>query len=194
MGMLHEYLPLRRWRLNVHREFCRLGAFSKPTRMTLAMTLFVSLANGDVKGERPFTVDDLVKLSGVGKAAVQPGTNTFVWEQSPPYDTLGDYGAGTQGTWQGGDYEIFTVDSGSNVPRKLFQPVERTTYLLGDFSKDGRFLTLLATRDGEVRTAVFDFQRQRLREFPLAPRFLLSADWTWLDNRRSRQPRNSARP
>ena len=149
----------------------------------LAMALFVSLANGAFGVERPFTVDDLVKLSGVGKAAVQPGTNTFVWEQSPPYDTLGDYGAGTAGTWQGGDYEIFTVDSGSIVPRKLFQPLERTTYLLGDFSKDGRFLTLLATRDGEVRTAVFDFQWQRLREFPLAPRFLLSADWAWLDNR-----------
>ena len=149
----------------------------------LAMTLFVSLANGAFRGERPFTVDDLVKLSGVGKAAVQPGTNTFVWEQSPPYDTLGDYGAGTQGTWQRGDYEIFTVDSGSNVPRKLFQPRERTAYLLGDFSNDGRFLTLLATRDGEVRAAVFDFQQRRLKEFPLAPRFLLNADWAWLDNR-----------
>jgi dienelactone hydrolase len=152
-----------------------------------AMTLFVSLANGDVRDERPFTVDDLLKLSAVGKAAVRPGTNTFVWEQSPPYDTLGDYGAGTTGTWQDSDYEIFAVTSGSNVPRKLFQPLGRTTYLLGDFSNDGRFLSLLATRDGEVRAAVFDFQKQRLREFPLAPRLPPlgpTADWAWLDNHR----------
>jgi dipeptidyl aminopeptidase/acylaminoacyl peptidase len=184
MVMLHQYLPLRRWRLNVHRGFHRLRVFSEPTLMALAMTLFASLANGGVRDERPFTVDDLLKLSDVGRAAVRPGTNTFVWEQSPPYDTLGDYGAGTTGTWQGSDYEIFTVESGSNVPRKLFQPRERTTYLLGDFSSDGRFLTLLATRDGEVRAAVFDFQQRRLREFPLAPRFLvLNVDWAWLDNR-----------
>jgi dienelactone hydrolase len=184
MVMLHQYLPSRRWRLNVHGEFHCLRAFSKPALMALAMTLFVSLAHGTVRDERPFTVDDLLKLSDVGRTAVRPGTDTFVWEQSPPYDTLGDYGAGSTGTWQGSDYEIFTVESGSNVPRKLFQPRGRTTYQLGDFSNDGRFLTLLATRDGEVRAAVFDFQQQRLREFPLAPRSLvLNVDWAWLDNR-----------
>jgi len=182
MVMCHQYLPLRRWRLNVHREF-RLRAFSKAALAALAMTLFVSLANGAVRDERPFTVDDLLKLSGVGRAAVRPGSDAFVWEQSPPYDTLGDYGAGTSGAWQGSDYEIFTVESGSNVPRKLFQPRDRTTYLLGDFSNDGRFLALLATRNGEVRAAVFDFQQRQLREFPLAPRFLWNVDWTWLDNR-----------
>jgi dipeptidyl aminopeptidase/acylaminoacyl peptidase len=183
MVMLHQYLPLRRRRLNVHREFRRSEVFSNSALMALAMMLFVSLANGAVRDERPLTIDDLLKLSEVGRAAVRPGTNTFVWEQSPPYDTLGDYGAGTTGTWQGSDYEIFTVDSGSNVPRKLFQPRERTTYRLGDFSKDGRFLTLLATRDGEARAAVFDFQQRRLRELPLAPRFLWNIDWAWLDNR-----------
>jgi dienelactone hydrolase len=186
MVMLHQCLLLGRWRLNVRREFRPLGAFSKPVLMALSMTLFISLAHGAVRDERPFTVDDLLKLSDVGRAAVRPGTNTFVWEQSPPYDTLGDYGAGITGTWQGGDYEIFTVESGSNVPRKLFQPRDRTTYLLGDFSNDGRFLTLLATRDGEVRVAVFDFRQQRLTEFPLAPRFppvATNPDWAWLDNR-----------
>ena len=181
--MLHQYLPLRRWRLNVHREFCRLRASSKPELMVLAMTLCVSLAHGAVRDERPFTVGDLLKLSDVGSAVVRPGTNTFVWEQSPPYDTLGDYGAGTTGTWEGSDYEIFTLESGSNVPRKLFRPRELTTYQIGDFSNDGRFLTLLAIRNGEVRAAVFDFQQQRLREFPLAPRFLYKVDWAWLDNR-----------
>jgi dienelactone hydrolase len=186
MVMLHQYLPLSRWRLHVHRECRALGTFFKPALMALAMTLLVSLANGAVREERPFTVDDLLKLSDVGRAAVRPGTNTFVWEQSPPYDTLGDYGAGITGTWQGCDYQILTVESGSNVPKKLFQPRERTTYVLGDFSNDGRFLTLLATRDGEVRVAVFDFRQRRLTEFPLAPRFppvAPSPDWAWLDNR-----------
>jgi dipeptidyl aminopeptidase/acylaminoacyl peptidase len=186
MGTVRQSLPVVRRRLNIHQKFRHLEAFSRLASMALTMTLFVSLANGAVRDERPFTVNDLLKLSVVGRAAVQPGTNAFVWEQSPPYDTLGDYSAGAAGTWQGSDYEIFTVKSGSDVPRRLFKPRERATYLLGDFSKDGRFLSLLVTRNGKVRAAVFDFQQQRLKEFPLAPRFSPlepDADWVWLDNR-----------
>jgi len=152
----------------------------------LAMMVFLPRANAAVSLGRPLTVDDLLRLSSVGKAVARPGSDTFVWEQSPPYDTLGEYGAGTTGTWQGSDYEILTVASESGAPRKLFQPQERTTYLLGDFSNDGRFLTLLATRDGKVRVDVFDFQRQKLTEFPLSPRFpplVPNPDWAWLDNR-----------
>ncbi len=134
----------------------------RSTAMVLvAMVVFPPWANAAVSMERALTVDDFLKLSSVGKAAARPGTDTFVWEQSPPYDTLGDYGAGVTGTWQGSDYEILTVPSGSGAPRKLFQPRERTTYLLGDFSNDGRFLTLLATRDGKVKVDVYDFRRQK---------------------------------
>jgi hypothetical protein len=41
--MVHQYLPLRRWRLNVHREFRSLGELSKPALMPLAMTLLGTL-------------------------------------------------------------------------------------------------------------------------------------------------------
>jgi hypothetical protein len=41
--MLHQYLPLRRWRLNFHREFRSLGELSKPALMPLAMTLLGTL-------------------------------------------------------------------------------------------------------------------------------------------------------
>ena len=130
-------------------------------------------------------MDDILKLSDLGRAAAQPGTDTFVWEQSLPYDTLDDYGAGTTGTWQGSDYEIHTVAAQSPVPRRLFPPAPRTRYNLGSFSADGRFLSLVAVRDGEVKVAAYDFQRQRLMEFPVAPRFdLLDLDWAWLDDHR----------
>jgi dipeptidyl aminopeptidase/acylaminoacyl peptidase len=39
MVVLHQRLPSRRRRLNVHREFRCIGAFSKPAPMTLAMML-----------------------------------------------------------------------------------------------------------------------------------------------------------
>jgi dipeptidyl aminopeptidase/acylaminoacyl peptidase len=187
MRTLHRCFPLCCRRVNLHREFRHLRVLSNPALMALVMTLFVSLANSAVRNERPFAVDDLLKLSDVGSATVRPGTDTFVWEQSPPYDTLRDYGSGDTGTWQGSDYEIFTVGPNSATPEKLFQPHERTTYQLGEFSPDGRFLSLLAVRDGQVRMAIFDFQLHRLREFALAPRFppvQPGPDWAWLDNRR----------
>jgi dienelactone hydrolase len=150
----------------------------------LAMALLVSLANGAARDERPFTVDDLLKLSDVGRATVRPGTDTFVWEQSPPYDTLGDYGAGTTGTWQGSDHEIWAAGAGLARPKMLFKPQARTTYVLGSFSSDGRFLSLLACHDGKVGLAVYDFRRMQLKEYSLSPRYELSGpEWAWVDSR-----------
>jgi dienelactone hydrolase len=165
---------------------CRAQALAWGARVLLAMALFVPSTNGALSAERPLTVDDVLKLSNVGKAAVRPGSDTFVWEQSPPYETLTDYGAGISATWWGSNYAIWTVASRSATPKWLFQPHNRTTYVLGAFSGDGRFLTLLATRDGKVRLAVYDFRRHRLREFPLTPRFppiATAPDCVWLDNR-----------
>src|SRR6185437_4501687 len=158
---------------------------SKIAVLVLAVLQLTQPANGGVVGERPLTIDDILHLSDLGGAAAQPGTDTFVWEQSPPYDTLDDYGAGATGTWQGSDFEIFTVSQQSPVPRRLFQPAPQTRYNLGSFSADGRFLSLVAVRDGEVKVAAYDFHRQRLIEFPVAPRFdMLDLDWAWLDDHR----------
>jgi dienelactone hydrolase len=153
----------------------------------LMITLLIGSPCIGAVTERSLTIDDILKLSDVGRAAAQPGSDRFVWEQSPPYDSLDDYGAGTGGMWQGNDYEIFTVEGNSGLPRKLFRPHDRTTYVLGDFSKDGRFLSLLAIRDGKVRMAAYDFRRRRLKEFPLSPRFppgVPTPDWAWVDNHR----------
>jgi hypothetical protein len=174
------------WRI-ARRPRNLMQAFFRAALVLLATALVTPVTYGAVGNERPLTVDDLLKLSDVGRAIVQPGSDAFVWEQSPPYDTLTDYGAGSTGTWQGSDYEIFTVDPNAKVPIKLFQPHGGTTYRLGSFSQDGRFLTLLAMHDGKVRLAVYDFRLHRLKEFALAPRFPVirtDPDWVWLDNHR----------
>jgi hypothetical protein len=171
-----ELLALRR-----ARKFLAVGL------LFLTVVLGVASATQAFGSERPLTVNDILRLSDVGRAVARPGTDSFVWEQSPPYDTLGDYGIGSTGTWQHGDYWIFTAGAGSQTPRKLFQPNPRAAYRLGGFSPDGRFLSLLAVHDGKVRLAVYDFERQRLTEFPLAPRFpgyQPTPEWAWLDNHR----------
>jgi dipeptidyl aminopeptidase/acylaminoacyl peptidase len=172
------------WRTAIRACKCT-HAFFTPAPVLVAMALCVPLTDRAISAERPLTVDDVLKLSNVGKAAVRPGTEAFVWEQSPPYDTLGDYGAGITATWWGSNYEIWTVGSNSPMPKRLFEAHHRTTYVLGGFSGDGRFLTLLATRDGKVRLAAYDFRRQRLTEFPVTPRFpfVTAPDCAWLDNR-----------
>jgi dipeptidyl aminopeptidase/acylaminoacyl peptidase len=158
------------------------------TSIFIGIAMVISSVTNAAQGtERPLTVDDILKLSDVGRAAVRPGTDMFVWEQTPPYDTLADYGAGTTGTWQGSDYAVFTVGGKSEKPVKLFEPPARTTYRLGNFSKDGRFLSMLAMRDGAVRLAAFDFQRHQLKEYPIAPFFpgvQPDPDWAWIDNHR----------
>jgi dipeptidyl aminopeptidase/acylaminoacyl peptidase len=152
----------------------------------VSTVLLASSADAAAHAEKLLTVDDLLRLSEVGRAAVQPGGNTFVWEQSPPYDTLTDYGVGTTGTWQGCDYEILTTGPDSGAPRPLFHAPPGTTFQLGDFSRDGRFLALSALRSGKVRLAIYDFRRHRLTEYPVAPTFSPTQpdpDWVWLDDR-----------
>lgn len=190
MSRVHkQLLPLRRIGPDICRDSAGARAcISMATLLViLAMTAFVPRGNDANGAQRSLTVDDLLKLADVGRATVRPETNTFIWEQSPPYDTLTDYGAGTTGTWQGSDFDIFTADLNSTASNKLFSPQPRTTYRLGSFSRDGRFLTLLAMRDGTVKLAVYDFQRHLLKEYPLAPRFpgvQADPDWAWIDNRR----------
>jgi dienelactone hydrolase len=169
------------------RAFGRIRKYLAVGSLLLTVAFGVAPASGAFGTERPLAVDDILKLSDVGRAAARPGTDTFVWEQSPPYDRLGDYGIGSTGTWQNGDYWIFTAGPESKAPKKLFQPNPRAAYRLGEFSSDGRFLSLLAMHDGKVILAVYDFERQRLTEFPLAPRFpgyQPSPEWAWLDNHR----------
>jgi hypothetical protein len=151
-----------------------------------AVLLLAPEAGRAIGGERPLTVDDILKLSDVGRAIARPGSDAFVWEQSPPYDTLTDFGAGTTGTWQGSDYLIYAVSPQSPLPERLFHSIAGTTYTLGSFSPDGRNLSLVASRDGKVRVATYDFRRRRLTEFPVAPRLGLAGDLTavWLDSRR----------
>jgi dipeptidyl aminopeptidase/acylaminoacyl peptidase len=174
------------WRTGL-RGCDRIQTFRRARLILFAMALVGPVTYRAVGNERPLTVDDLLKLSDVGKAIAQPGTDTFVWEQSPPYDTLSDYGAGITGTWQGSDYAIFTVGPNAKVPRRLFRPLHGTTYRLGGFSRDGRYLSLLSMRGGRVRLAAYDFRLHRLKEFALAPRFppvQPDPDWVWVDNRR----------
>jgi len=186
--MRNQPMALRRIGPDVSRNPGGISVcISAVALLVLAMTVFVPRVNDANGAQRSLTVDDLLKLADVGRATVRPGSNSFVWEQSPPYDTLSDYGAGTTGTWQGSDFTIFSAGLNSTASNKLFPPQPRTTYRLGSFSRDGRFLTLLAMRDGTVKLAAYDFQRHLLKEYPLAPRFpgvQADPDWAWIDNRR----------
>jgi dipeptidyl aminopeptidase/acylaminoacyl peptidase len=153
----------------------------------LAAVAFVSPTSVVGSAERPLTVDDILKLSEVGRGMARPGSDTFVLEQAPPYDTLDDYGNGAPGVWQGVDYQILTVGPRLAKPEKLFRSLPRTAYRLVGFSRDGRFLALLAIRNGKVRLAAYDFSRPRLQEFAAAPRLIslgMDPDSTWLDDHR----------
>jgi dipeptidyl aminopeptidase/acylaminoacyl peptidase len=133
------------------------------------------------------TVDDLLKISDVGTGMARPDSDTFVWEESPPYDGLGDYGNGVTGTWQNSDYQIKSAAGDASKPVKLLASAPQTSYRLIGFSPHGRFLTLLAIRHGDARLAAYDFTTRRLREYPIRPRFsplARTADCAWLDDRR----------
>jgi dipeptidyl aminopeptidase/acylaminoacyl peptidase len=150
--------------------------------------LWGSMSCGAAEAARPLTVDDILKLSDVGSAIARPGTDDFVWEQSPPYDSLGDYGQGGAATWFHADYHIMTAGDSGGPPRTLFQPAPHTTYRLVSFSSDGRFLTLLAIHDGAMHVAAYDYAAHTVREYSMSPRLSIEElslpGVVWLDSHR----------
>jgi hypothetical protein len=159
----------------VRRLVARLAA-------CLAATLFAAPA---IANDHPFTVNDLLSVSQIGGALPRPRSDTIVWEQEPPYKDLHEFGFGSTGAW-GLTFKIMVAKRGAGTASELFSPRPRTAYFLNSFSPDGHYLTLISSRDGEARFAVFDFKTKQLREFDIAPRVNLgqSADiqLAWLSS------------
>src|SRR5258708_8644859 len=60
---------------------------SRMAVLLLAVLLRAPSANGAGVGERPLTIDDLLHLSDLGRAAAQPGNHTSRLGPLPPSDT-----------------------------------------------------------------------------------------------------------
>jgi len=145
---------------------------------------WASAADGrpaQVNVPRPFTVHDLLRQENYGQALIDPTGRWLVFEQSPSYDQLPDYGIQRFSRGQ-----IFLVDLSKPIrPRPLFEPEPQTEYRLYEFSPLGQYLALYAISRGKARLVIYDIPERRLRAFRGSPQILTfskrSAVWISAD-------------
>lgn len=104
---------------------------------------------------RAYTVDDMLKVEGVGDVRISPGGASAIIEYQPPYDERGDYGVEPGG-------EILEIEFSDPSNRKhLFEHIKGYKYWLGDFSPSGRKLLVFAASRHETRAGVYDFDTKQ---------------------------------
>jgi len=150
----------------------------------------------------PFGINDLLKLSSVGKA--QAMGKQIVWEQAPPYEQIGYYGLGHVGSWWEAGYQLRTSASagGQVVSRPLFTPEPDTSYWLGSVSPDSRCIAFYAAKQGSFFAGVFDAQEERVVRFDAIPSLVRDWETAWPTSEKlifsgtadGRQPLSAARP
>ncbi|MGH9877672.1 MAG: hypothetical protein ACRD5H_08540, partial [Nitrososphaerales archaeon] len=125
-------------------------------------------ANALSGGKRPLTVDALLQQKNWGHALIDPTGRWLVFERSPAYDHMPDYGEFSPSGSNPG--EIMVIDlTASSMPRLLFTPEPETLYRILSFSPDGRCLALYALRSGRVSLKVYEMPDGPLQTFEQTP-------------------------
>ncbi|HKZ81688.1 MAG TPA: prolyl oligopeptidase family serine peptidase [Pyrinomonadaceae bacterium] len=137
--------------------------------------LFAGGGSPAVVKHRPVTVDDLLKQEDWGRALIDPTGRWLVFDQSPPYDQLPDYGierAGGVGEPTFGRIMVIDLTAPAS-PRLLFEPEPQSEYRIQSFSPNGQRLALYEVKHGSVHLGIYDIPSGRLKTFNGAPEIAL---------------------
>lgn len=139
-------------------------------------------ANSSSSGKRLLTLDAFLQQKNWGPALIDPTGRWLVFEQTPAYDQMPDYGIDWASPGREAFGEIKVIDlTASEAPRPLFEPEPQTVYRIQSFSPDGRCLALYAARPGKVSLAVYELPNgplQTLRETPELNSYETTIVWT----------------
>ena len=129
---------------------------------------------------RAYTVDDLLKVEGIGSVKFSPNGGSVVLEYLPPYDERGQYGIDRGG-------RLLKIGlSGELEPTPLFKHKGGTKYWMGDASPDGRYLVVFLANSATIGIAVYDFESNELTTLNEIPqvneRFELNSP-IWINDR-----------
>lgn len=118
---------------------------------------------------RPMSVDDMMKVEGLGAAASDPEGRWLIFERLRPYELSDDFSFRTYAMGHSGHqlwrYNLKTGSSPELLPG--LDPAPHS-YLQG-FSPDGRFLAIVQYRFGELSLVAYDMSRERAVRFGQTP-------------------------
>lgn len=105
---------------------------------------------------RAYTVDDLLKIEGVGAVQFSSDEMSIILEYQAPYDEREQYGVERGG-------QILQLSLlGERQSTPLFEHQEGEKYWLGNTSPDGRKILVFQSSRQQTRIGVFDFETKHL--------------------------------
>jgi dipeptidyl aminopeptidase/acylaminoacyl peptidase len=141
---------------------------------------------------RPFTVEDLVRMEDVGRAAVSPDGRTVAYETFGPWDQSSRFDLGPRSNWTTGRIHLSRMDGGPSRPLLADLPPGQ---VLGDWSPSGRYLSVFGFNAGRWEAGVYDVAADRLRWTGLSPELSFEGARTvWMAGDRLLLPVRPGRP
>ncbi|KCZ57690.1 hypothetical protein HY30_17360 [Hyphomonas chukchiensis] len=143
------------------------------------VVLLVLLGSGPaaVAEHKGVSVDDMMKVEGLGSALIDPAGRWLVYERLRPYDQIPDYSFRTYAFGKSG-HQLWRYDlarGGEPHPLPGIDPEPHAW--LGGFSPSGRFLTVMQYRFGDLSIAAYDMQGEASVTFEQAPAFSRTGEY-----------------
>lgn len=141
---------------------------------------------------RPFSVEDLVMMEEIGRAAVSPDGRTVAFETFGPWAAAARFDLGARSNWTTG--RITLADMTGEGARQLLADAP-AGQVLGDWSPSGRYLSLFTFREGRWEAGVYDTVDSAIRWTNLSPELSFEgARPTWTTDDRLLLPIRPERP
>nr|WP_295238188.1 prolyl oligopeptidase family serine peptidase [uncultured Brevundimonas sp.] len=164
------------------RLFCRC------LLAALVLCAFPALA----QHQPAFTVEDLVRMEDVGRAAVSPDGRTVAYETFGPWDQSTCFDLGPRSNWTTGRIHLSQIDGGGS---RLILADQPPGQVLGDWSPSGRFLSVFGFNAGRWEAGVYEVAADRLRWTGLSPELSFEGARTvWMAGDRLLLPVRPGRP
>ena len=161
---------------NVSTAHCY--AFSILRNVILAaVLLFTQLFAAAMADSRSLSLDDMLRVEGLGTATIDPTGRWLIYEQLRPYDEIPDYSFRTYAFGKSG-HQLWRYDMASGAPPVLLPGLDPVPHAwLDGFSPSGRFLSLMQYRFGDLTISAYDMVRERSVSFTHTPAFSRAGDF-----------------
>jgi dipeptidyl aminopeptidase/acylaminoacyl peptidase len=114
---------------------------------------------------QPMSVDDMMKVEGIGSAAIDPTGSWLIYERLRPYEQSDDFSFGSYAFARTG-HQLWRYDLRSGKDVELLPGLDPAphSYLQG-FSPSGRYLAIMQYRYGDLSLGAYDMAHGKVVRF-----------------------------